>query len=494
MSPSAVLRETEERVHFMGVAGAGMVSLAELLLRSGREVSGCDLEPGPAARTLESLGAEILRGHDPSHLEGVGALVVTAAVPSDHPEIVRARETGIPVLKRAEALGEWVSRGRVVGVSGTHGKTTTTAMTTDILEAGGLEPTGFVGGRVQGWESNLRFGGSDLFVVEADEYDRSFHHLHPRVAVVTSVEADHLDVYGDVTAIEDAFGLFLRQVDPDGRVAVCGDDHGASRLLPGLGRRAYTYGLNPGAQLRGTKLTMGPEETTVQVVEEGMDRGRMTLRVPGRHNVLNALGAAAAARALGVGWKAVFDALRDFQGVGRRFQVMGKADGVTVVDDYAHHPTEIRATLAAARARFSGRRIVAVFQPHLYTRTRDFAAEFGEALAGADEVWVAGIYPAREEPIEGVSGVLVAQAVLDAGARHVYFHPELSDLSGELAGSLAPGDVCLTLGAGSIEHLPGDLLSALRSREGEPAAGGKRDRKKRSGGPDHPGGREGAPS
>jgi UDP-N-acetylmuramate--alanine ligase len=462
MSPLELLANASGPIHFMGVAGAGMISLAELLLRSGREVTGCDAQADPAARALASFGGVVFQGHDPSHVEGAVALVVTPAVPADHPEILRALELGIPVLKRAELLGKWVSQGRTVAVAGTHGKTTTTAMATEMFAAAGMNPTGFVGGRVNAWASNLRFGGSDLFVVEADEYDRSFHHLHPQVAVVTNLEADHLDIYGDLQGVWEAFTVFLEGVAPDGHVAVCGDDHGASALLPALGERGCSYGLNPGSQLRAVEIRENGKKTVFQVVERGVPRGELTLRVPGIHNVRNALGAAAAARFLGVGWDQVREGLKGFKGVGRRFQLLGAEDGITVVDDYAHHPTEIRATLSAARTRFPGRRIIAVFQPHLYSRTRDFATEFGQALAAADEVWVSDVYPAREAPIPGVSGVLVAQATLDAGAEHVFYHPNLSEFAHALMGSLRPGDVCITLGAGSIEFLGGDILAALR--------------------------------
>jgi len=455
-------------IHFMGIAGAGMVPLAELFLRSGLPVTGCDLQPGPASRILSSLGMELLQGHDPQHVETAAALVVTAAVPPDHPEILRARELGIPVLKRAQALGEWVNRGRVLAVAGTHGKTTTTAMATEILAAGGMDPTGLVGGRVLAWGSNLRFGTGTHFVVEADEFDRSFHHLRPEVAVVTSLEADHLDIFGDLEGVREAFRVFLEGVATDGFVAVCGDDHGASRLLPALGGKARTYGLNPGAQLRGEVLHEGTEGTRVAVWEEGTFQGEFTLRVPGRHNVQNALGAALAARLTGVEWDAVRRGLGGFRGVGRRFQLLGEVGGVAVVDDYAHHPTEIRAAVAAARSRFPGRRVVAVFQPHLFSRTRDFATAFGEALARADEVWVTEIYPAREKPMEGVTGVLVAQAALDAGATGVSFHPELTEVPSQMLPALRPGDVCLTMGAGSIEFLGEDLLAALRRRGTRP--------------------------
>jgi UDP-N-acetylmuramate--alanine ligase len=450
----------------MGVAGAGMISLAELLLRSGREVTGCDLHADPGARALAPFGGEVFHDHDPAHVDQASALVITAAIPEDHPEIQAARARGIPVLKRAELLGEWVKQGLTVAVAGTHGKTTTTAMATEILVSAGKDPTGFVGGRVPNWGSNLRFGSSDLFVVEADEYDRSFHHILPQVAVVTNMEADHLDIYGDLQGVQEAFHTFLDGVAEDGHVAICGDDHGASTLLPRLGSRGYSYGVNPGAQLRAVGIREEEGRTHFQVVEGGISQGELTLEVPGLHNVRNALGAASSARFLEVAWDEIREGLERFKGVGRRFQLLGQAQGVVVVDDYAHHPTEIRATLEAARSRYPDRRIVAVFQPHLFSRTRDFAGEFGRALAGADEVWVSEIYPAREEPIEGVTGMLVVQAALEAGAEHVFFHPELSEFPKELLSTLGAGDLCLTLGAGSIEFLGEDILEALGSERG----------------------------
>ena len=376
----------ERPVHFMGVGGAGMCALAELLLRSGGRVSGCDVKDGAALRDLEALGATVHVGHDASHVEGASALVVTSAVPADHPEVSAAKAAGIPVVKRARALGEWVASGTLVAIAGTHGKTTTTAMTTEILAGAGLDPTGLVGGRVIGWESNLRFGSEDLYVVEADEYDRSFLTLSPDVAVVTNVEADHLDIYGDFAGVRAAFAEFLSRTRGSGRAVVCADDQGASSLLAGLDRAGYTYGTSAGSMLRATDVSVGPEATTCELHEEGRSVGSLELRVGGRHNLLNALAAACAARALNVGWDSIRESLGRFMGVGRRFEWLGETDGIAIVDDYAHHPTEIEATLSTARARFPERRIVAAFQPHLYSRTRDFAREFGRALALADGV------------------------------------------------------------------------------------------------------------
>ncbi len=451
-------------VHFMGIAGSGMCALAELLLRTGGQVTGCDVKDGRALRDLERLGAKIYIGHDAMHTEGATALVVTSAVPIDHPELLHARERALPVLKRAEALGAWVNRGRVVAVAGTHGKTTTTAMATEILALAGEDPTGFVGGRVAGWGGNLRFGSDDLYVVEADEYDRSFHTLRPHLAVVTNLEADHLDIYGDLEGVREGFRVFLRGVRPGGVVMVCADDTGASSLLAGLDGAGYTYGLSAGSQLRAVEVEVDTSATRCRVVEDGAEVGGLSLSLGGTHNLRNALGAAAVARHLGVGWGPIREALAGFRGVSRRFERLGEMGGVTVVDDYAHHPTEIRATLAAARASFTGNRLVVVFQPHLYSRTRDFSGEFGKALSSADVVWVTDVFPAREAAIPGVTGEVVAEAARGAGAGEVRYHAELAGLAEAVTASLREGDVLLTLGAGSIEMLGPQVLERLEER------------------------------
>jgi len=449
-------------VHFMGIGGAGMCALAELLARRGVTVSGCDARSSAAVEDLRSLGVVTHAGHDPAHVDGVAALVVTAAVPTEHPELVRARTLGIPVLKRAEALGAWVAQGKVVALAGTHGKTTTTAMTTQILAGADFDPTGLVGGRVPAWGGNLRAGSDALFVVEADEYDRSFLTLRPDVAVVTNLEADHLDVFGDLAGIRDAFRAFLRGVRPGGQVIVCADDMGAAGLLPEFAAQGVTYGTAPGAMLRAVDVRATEEGTRCTVVEEGVTRGTLELSVPGRHNLLNALGAAAAARACGVAWAVIFEALASFRGVGRRFERLGTEADVTVVDDYAHHPTEIAATLEGARQAFPGRRLVVAFQPHLYSRTRDFSKEFGATLAGADVVWVTDVFPAREAPIPGVTGALVAEAARGAGAVDVRYHEQLETLDEALVRALVSGDVLLTMGAGSIEELGPRVVARLR--------------------------------
>ena len=449
----------EGTVHFMGVGGAGMCALAELFAKRGGSVSGCDLRPGSSTDRLRTLDVQIQEGHEASHVEGVAALVVSAAVPRDHPEVQQALERGIPVFKRAEALGQIVNQGRVLAVAGTHGKTSTTAMATEILAAAGMDPTGFVGGRVPAWGGNLRSGG-DLYVVEADEYDRSFLELKPAVAVVTNVEADHLDTYGAFQGVMQAFQEFLDGLLADGSAVICADDSGASRLVPRLGSRVRTYGLSGGTQLRAVEVRAGAVGMDFRVIDEGVDRGTFRLPMPGVHNLRNALGAAAAARCFGVDWDTVRDGLMAYQGVERRFETVGLGRGILIVDDYAHHPSEVQATLAAARGAHPDRRIVAVFQPHLFTRTRDFADELGRALAAADSIWVTDVFPAREDPIEGVTGELVATAAGRAGG-DVHYHADVTTMADTVMAELAPGDLLLTMGAGSIDRVSHEVAARL---------------------------------
>ena len=451
---------TEGPVHFMGVAGAGMCALAELFVKSGGTVSGCDLLPGASTDSLRILDVQIHEGHEAGHVEGAVALVVSAAVRWDHPEVQQALERGIPVFKRAEALGQWVNQGRVLAVAGTHGKTSTTAMATEILAAAGMDPTGFVGGRVHAWGGNLRAGAGDLYVVEADEYDRSFLELKPAVAVVTNVEADHLDTYGALEGVVDAFREFLDGLVPDGQAIICADDHGAIGLVAGLTSGVRTYGLEASAQVRAVEVQASAGAMEFRVLEEGVDQGTFRLPVHGVHNLQNALGAAVAARCFGVEWDIIREGLRAYQGVERRFDTVGLERGILVVDDYAHHPSEIQATLAAARGAHPERRIVAVFQPHLFTRTRNFAEEFGRALAEADSIWVTDIFPAREDPIEGVTGEMVELAARRAGG-DVRYHADVSTIAEAVLAELTSGDLLLTMGAGSVDRVAHEVMERL---------------------------------
>jgi UDP-N-acetylmuramate--alanine ligase len=439
-----LLDRTDSRpIHFIGIAGAGMSALAELFVRRGARVTGCDAS---------------MTGHDPAHIEGVRAVVVSSAIRPDLPEVVAARAAGIPVIRRAEALAEAVAGGTVIGIAGTHGKTTTTVMTTEALAAAGKSPTGVVGGRVAEWGGNLRYGELDLFVVEADEYDRSFLALSPTIAVVTNIEADHLDIYRDLDDIRSAFATFVR---PARWIILCADDPGANSLpTPNTGE-VLRYGVtSPDARLAALDVILSPNGSRFQVAYDGEHLGVVELKVPGVHNVRNALAAIACGIAVGVPLNAMAVGLAKFHGVERRFQRIGEARGVVVVDDYAHHPTEIRATLDAARASFPGRRLIAAFQPHLFSRTRDFAGDFGRALARSDVVFLTEIYPAREQPLPGVTSELIATAAAEAG-RPVAWRGTRGELATALAAAVRPGDVVLTLGAGDITRTGPELLAAL---------------------------------
>jgi UDP-N-acetylmuramate--alanine ligase len=454
-------------VHFVGIAGAGMRALAELYARRGIAVTGCDAHPETAAE-LAQFGIEVYAGHSPDHVEGVDEVIVTSAMAKDHPELARARELGIPVVRRAEALGNAIAGGKVVAIAGTHGKTTTTVLTTSALSAAELRPTGIAGGRVEGWGGNLSFQSDSLFVVEADEYDRSFLALHPNVAVVTNVEADHLDIYRDLADIEETFAKFAK---PAEFIVLCADDAGANGLTVPVTAEIIRYGVHsPDARLRATDVRLAPSgagnlATAFAVTYDDQPLGEVQLSVPGNHNVLNALAAIAAGIALGATLDAMRPGLAAFTGVSRRFERVADVAGITIIDDYAHHPTEISATLDAARSSFPDRRIIAAFQPHLFSRTRDFAREFAASLCAADAIFLADIYPAREQPIEGVTSALIVEHLRRSGRSPEWTGPR-AHLAGALRDSLRPGDVLLTIGAGDITLTAGELRDRLHRDSG----------------------------
>lgn len=443
--------ENIKNIHFVGIGGIGMSGVAEILAQQGLNVSGCDLRKSAATELLAGRGISVSIGHDPSHLAGVDALVVTAAVRGANPEIDAALARGVRVIPRKEVLGALVDSKRAVGVAGTHGKTTTSAMVAVILEEAGLDPTVIVGGMVRNLASNAKRGAGDLLVVEADEYDRTFHHMHPHVAVVTNIEADHLEYYGSFEAIIESFRIFLAGIPPGGLVAGCVDDHQVALLLDRVrGVRVVRYGLGVEADLAARNITYHERGSSFEV--EGI--GFVKLFVPGAHNICNALGAIAAARELGVPPPVIASALAKFLGVDRRFQILGEYGGAIVVDDYAHHPTEIAATLKAARGGYPHRRVVALFQPHLYSRTRDFAWEFGQSLALADLAFVAPVYAARENAIEGVSAKLIADA-----ARGVEFLDRSNaEIVNELRRRLRPDDIFIAMGAGDVHEIAEALV------------------------------------
>ena len=433
-----------------------MSALAELFLRRGVAITGCDAHPETAG-DLRRLGVSVT-DHDPSHVDSARALVVTSAMPKDHPELVRARERGIPVIRRAEALGDVTVGRELVGIAGTHGKTTTTVMTAMALGAAGRDPTALVGGRVGDWGGNLRAGSDRLYVVEADEYDRSFLALTPTVAVVTNIEADHLDIYADLADIRRTFAQFVKGAR---HIVLCADDANANALSTPSSTEVVRYGIaSADARLVARDISAQNGTTAFHVTYDDESLGGVELRVPGRHNVLNALAAIGSGLVLGADLTSMARGLAEFRGAERRFQRLGDAGGVTVVDDYAHHPTEISATLAAARSSFPGRRLVVAFQPHLYTRTRDFASEFGASLAAADAVFLTEIYPAREKPIEGVSSTLVESAVRQSGGR-LQWRGRREELADALAAFVREGDAVITLGAGDITKTGAELLARL---------------------------------
>jgi len=456
-----MMSESDSRpIHFVGIAGAGMRALAELLARRGVAVTGCDANPG-VVDDLEALGIRVVKGHSPDHVEGVRELIITSAMNRNRPELVRAKELGIPVTRRAEALARAVEHGRVIGVAGTHGKTTTTVMTTAVLNAAGLHATGIAGGRVGEWNGNLRYEGDDLFVVEADEYDRSFLTLSPSIAVVTNIEADHLDIYRDLDDIRSSFAHF---VGGAAAIVLCDDDAGAHSLDLPPSAEVIRYGLTSrDARLIARDVRAHGSTTSFTVEYDGDVLGDASLRVPGNHNIQNSLAAIGVGLSLGLTLDQMRPGLADFGGVDRRFQRLCEVDGVVIIDDYAHHPTEILATLQAARASYPGRRIVAAFQPHLFSRTRDFAQQFGEALANADSVFLTEIYPAREQPIDGVSAELIVSALREKG-KGVDWRGERDSLSPALCDFVRAGDVVLTIGAGDITRTGPELKTALEAR------------------------------
>ena len=443
-------------IHFVGIGGAGMSALALIARRRGVVVSGCDTDPSGAA-DVAALGARIWQGHDPSHVDGARAVVVTAAVPPGHPELVRARALGLPVVPRKEALAALIGGARSVAVSGTHGKTTTTVMTTEALTAAGLAPTGIAGGRVSLWGGNARLAGDDLFVVEADEYDQAFLTLRPTIAIVNNVEPDHLECYGSMAALEDAFVEFAGRAET---AVVSADDPGARLIASRLRRGTRSFGLAEDADVRIADIAQHADRTEAAVRWRGGRSLRLVLRVPGLHNLRNAVAALTAADAIGADVVRGAAALAEFGGVGRRFERLGDHGGVAVVDDYAHHPSELAATLAAARQAYPGRRLVAVFQPHLYSRTALHGQAMGEALAAADLVVVTEVYAAREQPMDGVSGRHVAEAARRAGA-DARFEATRSELGRRVYEALAPGDVVLILGAGDITRVGPELVRWL---------------------------------
>ena len=452
-----------QRIHFVGVGGSGMSGIAEVLLNLGYAVSGSDLRRSAVTDRLSQLGARFYEGHAAANVSDAHVVVASTAVRSENPEVQEARRLGIPVIPRAEMLAELMRMKYGVAVAGSHGKTTTTSMVALVLARGGLDPTVVVGGRLGVLGSGARLGKGEFMVAEADESDRSFLKLTPTLAVVTNIDREHLDTYRDLADVQEAFLGFVNKVPFYGAAIVCLDDPAVQDILPRVERRIVTYGVAGQAQVSAREVQLMPSASSYQAVLEGELLGRVDLAVPGAHNVLNSLAAVAVGIDLGVPFAAIQEGLASFTGVDRRFQVRGEAGGVLVVDDYGHHPTEIRATLETLRTRAAGRRTVVLFQPHRYTRTKLLWDEFCRAFNHADMLLLADIYAAGEEPIPEISAETLARAISARGHRQVIYAGDLKSALEKLVAEVRDGDVVLTLGAGNVWTLGEELL---RRRQG----------------------------
>ncbi len=459
------------RIHFVGIGGVGMSGIAEVLLNLGYQVSGSDLRAGESTERLVRLGGRVFHGHAAANVEGAQVVVYSTAVKPDNPEVAAARAQGIPVIPRADMLAELMRMKYGVAVAGSHGKTTTTSLVAAVLARGGLDPTIVVGGRLQSIGSNARLGHGQFLVAEADESDGSFLRLTPAVSVITNIDREHLDHYGSLEELRQAFVYFANRVPFYGVTILCADDPQVRGILPLVTKRHLLYGTAPDAALRAVDVRLEPRGAVFRVLADGQDLGLVHLALPGLHNVLNALAAVAVGLEVEVGFGHVAEALEAFRGVGRRFETRGEVGGVRVVDDYGHHPTEIAATLAAARAQ--GRRVLVLFQPHRYTRTALLHQEFGACFGDADRVWVLDIYPAGESPVPGVSARVIVESAAARGNRHLVYAGDGAAAVAAVAREAEPGDLVLTLGAGDVWRLGDELLARLRERaaQGSPAGG-----------------------
>jgi UDP-N-acetylmuramate--alanine ligase len=458
-----------QHVHFVGIGGIGMSGIAEVLLNLGYKVSGSDLKSSAVTQRLASLGATTFEGHAAENMRGAEVVVTSSAVSPENPEVLEARKFHVPVIQRAEMLAELMRLKYGIAIAGMHGKTTTTSMVAAVLAAGGLDPTVVVGGRVDAMGSNARMGKSQYLVAEADESDRSFLKLSPILSVVTNIDREHMDCYRNMRDVKQTFLEFMDRVPFYGMIVVCNDDPVLRRLLPSVQRRAVTYGTRRGSDflIKPGEIEQQPGEhrplSHFRVVFEQKDLGDFVLRVPGVHNILNATAAIAVGIGLEVSLENVRAALENFRGVDRRFQLRGKVAGISVIDDYGHHPTEIKATLAAAK-QCGFRKIHVIFQPHRYTRTQELMDEFAGAFGDADSLAVLDIYAASEKPIEGVTGeTLAARIATEMPERDVRYAGSFAEAIDAVAGKAEDGDMILTLGAGSVSQIGPMILEKLQS-------------------------------
>ena len=459
-----------QRIHFVGIGGIGMSGIAEVLLNLGYKVSGSDLRTSAVTERLASLGATTFEGHAAENMRGAEVVVTSSAVTPDNPEVTEARKLHVPVIQRAEMLAELMRLKYGIAIAGMHGKTTTTSMVAAVLAAGGLDPTVVVGGRVDAMGSNARLGKSHYLVAEADESDRSFLKLSPILSVVTNIDREHMDCYRNMREVKKTFLEFMDRVPFYGMLVVCNDDPGLRRLLPQVQRRVVTYGTRRGSDflIKPGKIEQQPGEhrplSHFRVVFEEKELGEFTLRVPGVHNILNATAAIAVGIGLDLSLENIRTALENFHGVDRRFQLRGKFAGVSVIDDYGHHPTEIKATLAAAQ-QCGFRKIHVIFQPHRYTRTQELMDDFALAFKDADSLSVLDIYAASEKPIEGVTGEALAATIRKAASHQdVRYANSFADAIDAVSAQAEEGDMILTLGAGSVSQLGPMILEKLQIR------------------------------
>jgi UDP-N-acetylmuramate--alanine ligase len=468
-------------IHFVGIGGIGMSGIAELLANLGYDVSGSDARKSRVTDRLARLGVRVSIGHDAVNVGAADVVVVSSAIAAGNPETAEALRRRIPVIPRAEMLAELMRLRYGIAIAGAHGKTTTTSMVALVLERAGLDPTAVIGGRLSAFGSNARLGRGDYMVAEADESDRSFLKLSPAIAVVTNIDREHMESYGSWDDLRQAFVDFANKVPFYGAVIACADDEPVRGILPRITRRLITYGLpddegraSANVTAYGMRLEAFGSRATIRyrTPETDAELGALRLQVPGRHNLLNALAAVSVGIEAGIPFDAVASALEEFQGAERRFQKLGEADGILVVDDYGHHPTEIAAVMAAARAGID-RRVVVVFQPHRYSRTQQLMPEFGAALSGADEVVLTDIYAAGEPPIPGITLDALARVVQASARGKVHLVPSLDDLPDAVAALVRSGDLVITLGAGSIGSTGERILDAIRHRRPQPATNGE---------------------
>lgn len=455
-----------KKIHFVGIGGIGMSGIAEILLDQGFKVSGSDKSLSDITDRLQKLGAVISEGHKSENISAdVDALVFSSAVSLDNPEVVEAQRRKLPIIRRAEMLAEVMRLKYGVGVAGTHGKTTTTSMISLVLMEGGLDPTVIVGGKLSGLGgTNARLGHGDFIVVEADEFDRSFLSITPTIAVLTTLDVDHLDCYRDLEDIKNAFIRFASKVPFYGFIVLCLDEPTLQDIVPNLSRKKLiTYGINPQADIQAVDIQYKKDSTIFTVVKDSSELGRIILQIHGNHNVQNALAAISVGLELGVTFAKVKAGIEKFTGVFRRWEKKGEIKDIAVYDDYAHHPTECRATLTGVKAGWR-RRVVCVFQPHLYTRTRDFYEEFGKAFLLSDVLIVTDVYPAREEPIQGITGELIANAAKQYGHKEVHYIPDKKQVPGLLMKISKQNDIVITMGAGDIWKYGEEFLNKMKSK------------------------------